>query len=124
MLFVAFLKIRPDAPPMAESVARRAQYQPPARTRLIAEYWLQSNDPTTIVILEADGVAPLMAIRAVWADVFDITFVPAMTLEEGMAAVRLWHHSKDTRTPSGFGRKSHRLRRRFQKPDGPKASVS
>ena len=88
MLFVAFLRIRPDAPPMAESVARRAQYQPPAGTRLVAEYWLQSNDPTTIVILEADSVQPLMAIRAVWGDVFDITFIPAMTLEEGLAAAQ------------------------------------
>jgi hypothetical protein len=88
MLFVALFKIRPDAPPMAEGVARRAQYQPPPGVRLVAEYWLQSSDPATIVILEADGVAPLMAIRAAWGDVFDITFVPAMTLEEGLAAAQ------------------------------------
>ena len=58
------------------------------RTRLVAEYWLQSNDPATIVILEADSVQPLMAVRAVWGDVFDITFIPAMTLEEGLAAAQ------------------------------------
>jgi hypothetical protein len=88
MLFVALFKIRPDAPPMAESIARRAQYQPPAGTRLVAEYWLQSNDPTTIVILEADSAQSLMAIRAVWSDVFDITVVPALTLQEGLAAAQ------------------------------------
>jgi len=88
MLFVALLKIRPDASPMAEGAARRAQYQPPPGARFIAEYWLQSSDPAVIVILEADGVAPLMAIRAVWSDMFDITYVPAMTLEEGLAAAQ------------------------------------
>ena len=49
MLFVAFLKLRSDAPPMAEGVARRAAYQPPTDVRMVAEYWLQSNDPATIV---------------------------------------------------------------------------
>ena len=29
-----------------------------------------------------------MVFRTVWGDVFDITFVPAMTLEEGLAAVQ------------------------------------
>lgn len=88
MLFVAFLKLRSDAPPLAEGVARRAAYQPPADVRLVAEYWLQSNDPATVVILETDSVLSLMAIRAVWGDVFDITFVPAMTLEDGLAAAQ------------------------------------
>ena len=88
MLFVAFLKLRSDAPPMAEGVARRAAYQPPTDVRMVAEYWLQSNDPATIVILETDSVTSLMAIRAVWGDIFDITFVPAMTLEDGLAAAQ------------------------------------
>ena len=88
MLFVAFLKLRPDAPPMAEGVARRAAYQPPTDVRMVAEYWLQSNDPATIVILETDSVTSLMAIRAVWGDIFDITFVPAMTFEDGLAAAQ------------------------------------
>ena len=88
MLFVAFLKLRSDAPPMAEGVARRAAYQPPTDISMVAEYWLQSNDPATIVILETDSVTSLMAIRAVWGDIFDITFVPAMTLEDGLAAAQ------------------------------------
>ncbi len=88
MLFVAFLKLRSDAPPMAEGVARRAAYQPPTDVRMVAEYWLQSNDPATIAILETDSVTSLMAIRAVWSDIFDITFVPAMTLEDGLAAAQ------------------------------------
>jgi len=29
-----------------------------------------------------------MAIRAFWGDVFDITFIPAMTLEEGPVAAQ------------------------------------
>jgi hypothetical protein len=73
---------------MAEGVARRAAYQPPTGVRMVAEYWLQSNDPATIVIMEADSVTSLMAIRAFWGDIFDITFVPAMTLEDGLAAAQ------------------------------------
>jgi hypothetical protein len=88
MLFVGLLKIRPEAPPMAEGVARRAQYQLPPDSRLVAEYWLQTNDPAVIVVFEADSVAPIMAIRAVWGDVFDITVVPALTLQEGLAAAQ------------------------------------
>jgi hypothetical protein len=88
MLFVALLKVKPDAPPMAKGVARRAQYQLPPGSRLVAEYWLQTNDPAVIVVFEADSVAPIMAIRAVWDDVFNITVVPALTLQEGLAAAQ------------------------------------
>jgi hypothetical protein len=36
------------------------------------------------VIVEADSVAPMMAVNAEWGDVFDITTVPAITAEEGL----------------------------------------
>ena len=86
MLIVGLFKIRPDAPPMADGVGRRAQYQMPEGTQPVAEYWLQTNDPAVITVFEADNAASIMAMRAVWGDTFDMTFVPAFTLQEGLPA--------------------------------------
>ena len=52
------------------------------------EYWLQTPDPTVVAITEADSIAPIMAVTSVWDDVFDITVIPAVTGEEGMAIAR------------------------------------
>lgn len=82
MLFVAVLK--PTAGTPGERIARRAQWNYPKEVKLVAEYWLQTNDPDVISIFEADSVAPIMAITAQWGDVFDITVVPAITAEEGL----------------------------------------
>ena len=90
MLFVALLKIRPDAPSMAESVARRAQYQPPAGTRARGGVLAATQRPHDHRDSGGRYVQPLMAIRAFWGDVFDITFIPAMTLKEGQPQHRLW----------------------------------
>ena len=82
MLFVLLLKVR--AGTSRERLARRMQWQPPEGVRQVAEYWLQTSDPHIIVIVEADSVAPLMAVTATWDDVFDVTVVPAITAEEGL----------------------------------------
>jgi hypothetical protein len=82
MLFVALLKATASTP--KERIARRAQWQYPEGVRVVAEYWLQTADPTVISIFEADSVAPIMATLADWGDVFDITVVPAITAEEGL----------------------------------------
>jgi hypothetical protein len=82
MLFVALLKAK--AGTSQERMARRLQWQHPEEVRPIAEYWLQSSEVTVVTIFEADSVQPIMAVSVQWADVFDITVVPAMTAEEGL----------------------------------------
>jgi len=82
MLFVALLKVRSGT--IKERMARRLQWQPPEGMRPVAEYWLQTPDPSVISISEADSVAPIMAALAAWDDVFDITVVPAISAEEGI----------------------------------------
>lgn len=82
MLFVALLKSSASTP--KERIARRAQWQYPEGMQPIAEYWLQTKDPTVIGIFETDSVAPIMAMLAEWGDVFDISVVPAISAEEGL----------------------------------------
>jgi len=82
MLFVALLKVRSGT--IKERMARRLQWQPPEGMRPVAEYWLQTPDPSVISISEADSIAPIMAALAAWDDVFDITVVPAISAEEGI----------------------------------------
>jgi hypothetical protein len=82
MLFVALFKAKASTP--KERIARRAQWQIPEGIRPVAEYWLQTADPTVVGIFEADSVAPIMATLAEWGDVFEISVVPAVTAEEGL----------------------------------------
>ena len=95
MLFVALLKIKPTAPPMAEGVARRAQYQLPPGSRLVAEYWLQTNDPAVLVVFEADSVAPIMAIRAVWNDASTSRSCRPSRCKRDWPRRRPWRRNKD-----------------------------
>ncbi len=81
MLFVAVMRATAGNP--MENIARRAQWQYPEGVRVVGEYWLQ-GDPTVVSIFEADSVAPIMAITTQWADVFNITVLPAVTAEEGL----------------------------------------
>ena len=82
MLFVALFKAKAGTP--QERTARRLQWQHPEGIRPVAEYWLMSSEVTVVNIFEADSVQPILAVTMQWADVFDITVVPAMTAEEGL----------------------------------------
>ena len=86
MLFVTLLKTR--AGTTKERIARRLEWQYPEGMRLVAEYWLQTPDPNVIVVVEADSIAPIMAATSAWDDLDDITVIPAVTAEEGMALAR------------------------------------
>jgi hypothetical protein len=86
MLFVSLLRTSAGTP--QETAARRLKWQYPEGVRVVAEYWLQTSDPAVIAVLEADSVAPIMAINVEWGDIFDITVVPAITAEEGLALLR------------------------------------
>jgi len=86
MLFVSLLRTSAGTP--QETAARRLKWQYPEGVRVVAEYWLQTSDPAVIAVFEADSVAPILAINVEWGDVFDITVVPAVTAEEGLALLR------------------------------------
>jgi len=60
------------------------QWQYPEDVNLVAEIWLQSDDPAVIVIFETENSLTLEKVRAYWGDVFSITTIPAITGEEGL----------------------------------------
>ena len=83
MLFVGLYSPKPGTTP-AQSLPRRMEWKPPQGMKPVAEYWLQNSNPHVIVIFEADNIAPIMAGSMAWADLFDLTIVPAVTAEEGL----------------------------------------
>jgi hypothetical protein len=82
MLFVALGKA--SAGTVQERTARRMGWQYPEGAHVVAEYWLQTQDPNVITVFEADGIAPIMAATGPWDDVFDFTIVPAVSAEDGL----------------------------------------
>lgn len=88
MLFVALCKQIPGT--QEESSARRMEWAwPEDGPVVVAEYWLQTDDPTVIIAFEADHVGPMMLASAAWSDVFEISIYPAVTAEEGMELMRM-----------------------------------
>ena len=83
MLFVTLGRFKPGANPK-ESLERRMQWEYPEGLKLVGEYWLQSNDPAFICIAETDSIAALMAATSQWDDLYDMTVVPAVAVEEGL----------------------------------------
>ena len=88
MLYVMLLKAIPGGPPMAELLARRAQWEPPEGIEMVGEYWPQTADPAVVSIFEADSVPPMMAVNAAWGDAFQISVFPAITAEDGLEVAR------------------------------------
>lgn len=88
MLFVALCKQIPGT--NQKSSARRVQWQwPEDGPKIVAEYWLQTVDPTVILVFETDHVGQMMMASAVWSDVFEISIYPAITAEEGMSMLQM-----------------------------------
>ncbi len=86
MLFVAVLKARPGT--LAERAARRVQWEYPEGVKPVAEYWLQTDDPTVISVYETDHVGHMTALRMDWDDLMDIQIFPAMAAEEGIEMLK------------------------------------
>ena len=86
MLFVGLYSPKPSTTP-AQTLPRRMEFKPPEGIKLVGEYWLQNSAPRTVVAFEADDYASIMAMNRQWADLYDITVVPAITGEEGMKLV-------------------------------------
>lgn len=87
MLFVALLTVRPGST-FQEGGARRVQWQYPEGVNVLGEYWLETDSPRVISIMEAESMAPFGSIRMDWADMFEIEVFPAVTAEDGMEMVR------------------------------------
>ena len=54
----------------------------------MAEYWLETDSPRVVSIVEADNMVPFGATRMAWGDLFEIEASPAVTGEQGMEMLR------------------------------------
>ena len=88
MLFVALLTVVRPAATFQEGGACRLQWQYPEGMDVVAEYWLETESPRVIAIMEAESMAPFEQMRMDWADMFEIEVFPAVTGEEGMEMLR------------------------------------
>jgi len=87
MLFVALLKTRPGNT-FQEGVARRLQWQYPEGANVLAEYWLETESPRVVAVIEAESMDPFGQIRVDWGDMFEIEVFPSVTAEQGLDLAR------------------------------------
>ena len=86
MLFVALMNVK--AGTEEERIGRRLEWEVPEDIKITGEYWLHTPDPEIVVVIEADGFAPLLGFTAAWNDVYDIRIYPAIGADEGLDLVR------------------------------------
>ena len=99
MLFVALLKVR-GTNTFQEGVARRLQWDYPESVRVLGEYWLETEAPRVIAVMEAQSMEALGQLRMDWDDMFEIEVFPAVTAEQGMEMAR---QAMSGQAPSGQG---------------------
>jgi hypothetical protein len=87
MLFVTLLSTRPGNT-FQEGVARRLQWEYPEGAEVLAEYWLETEAPRVIAVVEAESMEPFGQIRMDWGDMFEIEVFPAVTAEQGLEMAR------------------------------------
>ena len=87
MLFVALLKNR-AAGTFQEGVARRMQWDYPEEANVLAEYWLETEAPRVVAVMEAENMDVFGQIRMDWGDMFEIEVFPAVTGGQGMEMAR------------------------------------
>lgn len=69
------------------ALLRRAAWTYPEGAVPVGEYWTAGNDPQHVAIVVVfDDLTPegLLATVLAWQDVFDMSFLPAMTAQEGL----------------------------------------
>ena len=71
-----------------EGGARRLQWEYPEGMTVLAEYWLETDSPKVVSIVEAESMTPFEATRMAWGDLFEIDVFPAVTAEQGMEMLR------------------------------------
>ena len=87
MLFVVLLNTRPGNT-FQEGVARRLQWQYPEGASVVAEYWLETESPRVVAVLETESMDPFGQIRMDWGDFFEIEAYPVVTAEQGLEMAR------------------------------------
>jgi Protein of unknown function (DUF3303) len=87
MLFVALLSTRPSNT-FQEGVARRLQWEYPEGANVLAEYWLETESPRVVSVVEAESMDPFGQIRMEWGDLFEIEVFPVVTAEQGLEMAR------------------------------------
>jgi hypothetical protein len=87
MLFVTLLSTRPGNT-FQEGVARRLQWEYPEGANVLAEYWLETEAPRVIAVVEAENMEPFGQIRMDWGDMFEIEVFPVVTAEQGLEMAR------------------------------------
>jgi hypothetical protein len=87
VLFVALLGSRAGGT-FQEGVSRRLQWEYPEGVRVLGEYWLETEAPRVIAVMEAESMDAFGQIRMDWGDMFEIDVFPAMTGEQGMEMAR------------------------------------
>lgn len=87
MLFVALLSTRPGTT-FQEGGARRLQWDYPEDMNVVSEFWLETDSPRVVAVVEAESMTPFGQIRMQWGDLFDIEVFPAVTAEQGIEMIR------------------------------------
>ena len=54
----------------------------------MAEYWLETEVPRVVAVMEAESMDVFGQIRMDWGDMFEIEVFPAVTGEQGMEMTR------------------------------------
>jgi hypothetical protein len=54
----------------------------------LAEYWLETEAPRVVAVIEAESMEAFGQIRMDWGDMFEIEVFPAVTAEQGMEMLR------------------------------------
>jgi hypothetical protein len=54
----------------------------------LAEYWLETEIPRVVAVIEAESMEAFGQIRMGWGDLFEIAVFPALTAEQGMEMLR------------------------------------
>lgn len=81
MRFVSLGRVR--AGTEKERIQRRMDWSYPENIDVVGEYWLASDDPKIVTIIETDDLPTAMSVLADWDDVFEFEVFPALTAEEG-----------------------------------------
>ena len=55
---------------------------------VVGEYWLETEAPRVVAVVEAESMAPFAAVRMEWGEMLEIEVSPAVTAEEGMQMLR------------------------------------
>jgi hypothetical protein len=87
MLFVTLLSTRPGFT-FQEGVAKRLQWEYPQGANVLAEYWLETEAPRVIAVVEAESMEPFGQIRMDWSEMFEIEVFPVVTAEQGLQMAR------------------------------------